>query len=324
MIKRWICALVVAASLTGALSACEQCRATPGDAAKGGGGGLTAGGNDLRYRWSFDTSFDYRNWDRIDADKAKAINDSGSHVHSHIDDWFITSRVGYAVDRDISVGISQNYRHLRTINTTDLLILGQHEYADGFGDIEVDFKFRIKEQQEDGFPVDLAFFVSVKPPTGQQSERSELTGELFAAHDQPSAGALNVTGGVSASKQWGPWGASGAAIFTYKSEGAQNFQEGNTFRLTFSASRELPWQPGGWKFYPTLGVQYLYEFHGKDHGVIDEDHGGKFISIVPSIVAKPIDRLTLSVGMNFPALQNYNGTHQETDFGVMIGIGVRF
>jgi len=321
---RWVNLFLAAVILSGAALACEQCRSTPGDASKGGGGGLTAAGNDLRYRWSFDTSFDYRNWDRIDADKAKSLNDIGNHVHSHIDDWFITARVGYAVNRDISVGVSQNYRHLRTINVNDLLLLGRHEYADGFGDLEFDFKYRFKEQKEDGFPVDLAIFVSVKPPTGQSNERSELTDALFAAHDQPSAGALNVTGGVSASKQWGPWGASGAAIFTYKGEGAQNFREGNTFRLTFSASRELPWQPGGWKFYPTLGVQTLFEFQGRDNGVVDEDHGGQFISVVPSFVAKPLDRLTLSAGITLPVYQEYNGTHQRTDFGVMIGIGVRF
>jgi hypothetical protein len=312
-------------ALAGAAAvACDSCETSVGDPGAGGTVGLTAGIGDLKYRWSLDTTFDYRNWDRINPSVAMEINErENGHTHSNIDDWFVTQRVGYAVNEDLAVGISQNFRHLRNVNIDDPLNLGRHQFAAGFGDLEVDVKWRFKRQRDGGFPVDLSLFGFIKPPTGQTRERTQF-GALFDAEDMPGTGSWDGGFGMSATKRWGGWGASGAMSYTVKGEGSQDFKAGDVLRVSLGASRKLPQEPLGWKLYPSLGVQGVVEFKGKDRGEIDRNHGGETIFVVPGFAAKPLERLTIGVSVPLPVYEELHGFHQKQDFSVQVGIGVRF
>jgi len=317
----WLLLLLACSSPV--VSACESCKSQIGDPARGGGVGLTAGVGDLKYRWSLDFIYEYRNWDRVNPSVALEINDRpNGHMHSVLDEWFATVRVGYQVTKDLELGLSQNYRHLRQVNVFDPLVLGNHEFADGFGDLDLDFKYRFKAQSE-SFPVDLAVFGNLKFPTGQTHERNKQ-GELIDAENQPGSGSWDGSLGVAASKTWGTWGASGTLGYITKGEGAQHFKAGDVLRATASASKKLPWEPAGWKLYPSLGVQFLNEFKGTKNGEIDRNHGGQQVFAIPGISAKPLDRLVLNMSVPMPVYQEYNGTHQKQDYVVHFSVGVRF
>jgi hypothetical protein len=324
----FVCAVVLPASLL----ACDSCRTSSSDPETGGAVSVTAGRlatsevageRPKNYRWKLDTSFEYRNWDRVNPERALEINDTGGHQHGVIEEWFVNVRIAYAVTDNFELGISENYRHLRQVNVFDPLFLGQNEKLESFGDLELDAKYVLKRQQMDGFPVDLALFGSVKFPTGETGERTPQ-GVLFDAENQPGTGSWDGTLGVSASKRWGDWGASGAASFTLKTEGSQDFEAGDLFRLSAGASRKLKAEPAGWKLYPSMGVQGLIEFQGRDRGEIDRNHGGETIYAVPGFAAKPIDRLVLSVAVPVPVYQHLNGTHQKQDYSVVFSVGLRF
>jgi hypothetical protein len=306
------------------LRACDSCRSSAGDPESGGGVSQTAStGGEHPYRWSVDTSFEYRNWDRINPSVAFAINNTeNGHTHSIQDEWFVTTRVGYVVTPDVAVGLSQNYRHLRQVNVNDALTLGHHEVAEGFGDLEFDVKWRFKKQTEK-FPVDLTLFGSLKPPTGQTRERTP-SGELFDTEDQPGSGSWDGAFGVSASHRRGPWGASGSIGYAVKGEGSQHFKAGDVLRISLGAAYRLPVEPLGWKLFASAGAQGLIEFKGKTNGEIDRNHGGQTIYALSGFSAKPIDRLIIGVNAQLPVYQELNGFHQKQDFGVQFSVGVKF
>jgi hypothetical protein len=302
---------------------CDACRVNGGDPRGGGTVGLTAGIGDTAMRWSFDTTFEYRNWDRVNPSWALEINDRPhGHMHGVIDEWFIGERVGYIINRDLSVGLSNSYRNLRQVNVEDPLALGHHEFARGIGDLVLDAKYRIKAQTEN-FPVDLALFGDVKFPSGETKEHTP-DGELFDAENQPGSGSWDGTLGVSASKLWGDWGASSSVSYTTKGEGAQHFKAGDLLRIGMSGSKKLSQEPLGCKIYLSAGLQGLIELKGKDHGEIDRNHGGQSIYAIPGFAVQPVNRLTISVSVPLPFYQELNGTHQKQDWGLQVGVGVRF
>lgn len=322
----WIFIMLVAAA---SLQACDACRFNVSDLGVGGGVGLTAGIGDLKYRWSLDTTFEYRNWDRINPSVAFNINQTDhGHTHDTMDEWTAATRISYNVTNDLNIGLSQNYRKLRDSNVEDSLLLGRHSEAVGFGDLELDFKYCFKHQEEgeDGkgaFPADLAIFGSLKPPTGQTHER-DREGILYDAHDQPGSGSWDGMLGVAVSKRWGAWGASAAVSYSLKGEGTQEYKAGNVVRLALGSSYKLPFRPAGWKLYAALGLQGLIEDKPRAHGEFDRNHGGQFIYAIPGFSAQPTRRLSLNASVIIPVLQEYNGFHQHQDFGAVFGIGVRF
>jgi hypothetical protein len=306
--------------------ACDSCRMTTGTPETGGAVAVSPGRsapNETRCKWSLDTSFEYLNWERVDPQRALDINTSGGHLHGLIDEWFVHVRLACAPTGNLEIGLSQNFKHLRQTNVFDPLDLGGREQLQGFGDLELDAKHLLKRQRKDGFPVDLAVFGGVKFPTGETRERAP-SGMLFDAENQPGSGGWDGTLGVSASKRWGGWGASGAVGFTLKTEGSQAFEAGDVFRLSLGASRKLSAEPAGWKLFPSLGAQGLIEFQGRSGGEIDRNHGGQTIFAVPGFAAKPLDRLVLSVAAPIPVYQELNGTHQKQDFSVVFSVGIKF
>ncbi|HYG73572.1 MAG TPA: hypothetical protein VEK08_00965 [Planctomycetota bacterium] len=315
-------ALGLIALVSTAVSACDSCK-VGGDPERGGAVGLTAGIGDPRYRWTLTTAFEYRNWDRINPSVALEINDRpNGHMHSVLDEWFVTMRVACQATKRLEVGISQGYRHLRQVNVFDPLVLGNHEFANGFGDLELDFKYSLKQQSE-SFPVDVGFFGSIKFPTGDTNEHAP-SGPLIDPENQPGSGSWDGTLGGAVSKSWGAWGASAAISYTVKGEGTQHFKAGDILRGTLSASKKLSHEPLGWKLYPSLGLQSINEFKGKVNGEVDRNHGGQSIFVLPGISAKPLDRLILNMTVPMPVYQEYNGTHQKQDYVVHFSVGVKF
>lgn len=310
--------------LSSALSACDSCRTSGGDPSRGGAAGLTAGSSHEQYKWTADVMYHYKNWDRDNAPHALATNDTrGRHTHGLIDEWTSTVRIGYSVLPDLELGLAQGYRHVRGIEVEDPLLLGAHSVQDGFDDLRFDLRWRFKKQEAGRFPVDLALFGEVKFPTGQTGERA-AGGELAEAEHQPGTGGWDGTLGLAVSRAWGRWGASGAAAYTYKSEGTQGFKYGDVFRLSASGSYRVSPESWGTKIWINLGTQALFESKARNDGVKDPNHGGQTIFVLPGLAVQPLDRLTFSAGVYVPVYQELNGYHQEEDWSGNVGVRIRF
>lgn len=273
-------------------------------------------------RWSLDTSFDYRCFQRNTAENSFKIVQSGHDQHGYRFDYFVSEHISYAISDDLAIGIGAGFRSLHKINVDDPARLGQHETSAGATDPTFDVKYRFMHQTE-CFPLDLAVFAAMKTNFGETQNRRP-SGELFETEDQPGTGSLNGTLGLAASRGWGKWGMSASASYTYKGEGSQKFKEGDVTHMTLSGSRLLSPDCYAWKLYGSVGLQGIIEKHAQEDGITDPDHGGKFMYFVPGIAAKPTDRLVLSLSAPIPVIQDENGTHQKQRWNLHLGVGVRF
>lgn len=244
-------------------------------------------------------------------------------------------RLSYNVTKDLTVGVTQSYRYLRMRNIEGSEeegdpdapdpVLGRRETSKGFGDLVFDVKWRFKKLADKGFPVDLAVFASLKPPSGNTQKRNP-DGERYEAEDQPGTGSWNGTLGLAASKTWdgGTWGASGSVAHTFKGEGTQQFKEGDSTAIALSGSRRLTSAKTSYRVYASLGVQGLIEQKAREDGNKSPDHGGQTLFAVPGISAQPIKRLTLSVNATVPVYQEENGFHQKEAWGMQFHAGIKF
>ena len=276
----------------------------------------------IKYRWSLDTSFEYRNFKRPDVNRAFQIVQAGHDQHAYIDDFFLTEHLGYVINEDLSVGLGGGFRHLRKLNVDDADRLGEHDFSDGMIDPEFDVKYRFKRQTQ-CFPLDLAVYGVVQAPLGRTHEKLP-SGEFFETEDQPGTGAWAGTLGIAGSHGWDKWGASFGGSYTLKGVGARHFKEGDVGRLSISGSRLISPAACRWKLYASLGVQGLIERKAEEDGHKDGDHGGQTIFVLPGIAAKPIDRLVLSLSVPVPVYQEENGSHQKQNYAIQLGMGVRF
>ncbi|MCZ7644288.1 MAG: transporter [Planctomycetota bacterium] len=305
------------------LQACDSCRCSLGDPEAGGAAGLTSGSSSEQYRWAADLSYHYKNWDRVQAHHALAVNDTaGRATHAVLDEWTASLRLSYAVRPDLELGLTQGYRHVRQINAVDPLFAGAHEFSKGFDDLRFDLNWRFMKQREGGFPVDLSLFGEAKFPTGGTTERG--VSARIDAEQQPGSGSWDGTLGLTVSRRWTRWGASGALGYTLKTEGTQDYKAGDVFRAGASGSYRL--SPDGWgaKLWLNLGVQAIFENKARFDGEKDPNHGGQTLFVIPGLAVQPLDRLLFSASLQAPLYQELNGYHQEEDFSVQIGTRVRF
>ncbi|MCK6471898.1 MAG: hypothetical protein L6R28_09135 [Planctomycetes bacterium] len=310
--------------ISSALSACDSCRTSGGDPSRGGAAGLTAGSSAEQFKWSADVTYHYKNWSRDNAAHALAVNDTrGRHTHGLIDEWTSTVRIGYAVTKDLELGLAQGYRQVRGINVGDPLLLGQHDTLRGFDDLRFDLSWRFKKQESGRFPVDLALFGEAKFPTGMTNER--IHGGAWAeAEHQPGTGSWDGTLGVAVSRGWQRWGASGAAAYTYKTEGTQDFRAGDVLRLSASGSYRVSPENWGTKIWLNLGAQAILERKAFEDGQKDSNHGGQTLFLIPGLAVQPLERLTFSAGVYVPVYQELNGYHQREDWSGTAGVRIRF
>ncbi|MBE7463564.1 MAG: transporter [Planctomycetes bacterium] len=322
---RFLWAGLIALGALRAPLACDSCKCTAGDPARGGASGITAGHEHHEdYRWSVDTSYHYKNWDRIKPSHALAINDTaGRHTHAVIDEWTASIRVGYAVTRDVELGLTQGYRHVRQQNGTDPLFAGAHETSNGIDDLRFDFRWRFKRQTESGWPVDLALFGEGLFPTGQVHERGANEARIEAEH-QPGTGGFAGTLGLAVSRGWNRWGASGSVAYTHKTEGTQDYKPGDVLRVSAAGSYRVSPESWGTKIWLNLGVQALFENKSQEDGEKDPNHGGQTIFVIPGLAVQPLDRLIFSASLQQPVYQQLNGYHQEEDWALAFNTRVRF
>lgn len=357
------CIWLLASTLTLGSAACDACRSSLGDPARGGGSGVTAGIGEWRSNLGLSpgNSGTQAPKSAIADGPVPDLTQPGAPQENAAPDlrrWSLDTSFEYREFKHFtpqhSFAIVQSghdqhaylrdyfaMEHIGYVIDEDLAVgVGAGfrqlqkldvDNAARLGQHETsqgasDPEFDVKyrfKHQSECFPCDLALFGSAKTNFGDAHNRRP-TGELFETEDQPGSGSWNGNVGVAASRGWDKWGVSSSASYTYKGEGSQHFKEGDVTRLSLSASRLLSPVACAWKLYGSMGLQGLLEDHARIHGIKDSDHGGRFMYILPGIAAKPSERWVVSLTTPIPVVQKENGTHQRQRYGVQLGVGVRF
>lgn len=190
----------------------------------------------------------------------------------------------------------------------------------GFGDITVGLQFHAITQNH--APVDVAFRISAKLPTGQTDELED-DGTLFETEFQPGSGSADVSFGTAVGKTYGPWAFNADAEYTIASEGSQDTDLGDTIEL--GAAVTYGWDFGGGRSL-TLGGELLFQDQQRETigTEVDENSGGTQLFIAPSLRYSFSERFGVFSAVAFPITEDLNGIQNDTDFRLTTGVSFSY
>jgi len=176
-------------------------------------------------------------------------------------------------------GISEG--ELEEPGEAEIEILGD---SFGFGDITLGAQYHALTQNH--APLDVAFSIGLKLPTGQTDELED-DGTEFETEFQPGSGSADVIVGTAIGKNY--W--------------------------SFDNGRSL-----------TLGGELLFQDQQRETvGLdVDENSGGTQLFIAPSLRYSFTERFGIFGAVAFPITEDLNGIQNDTDFRLTTGISFSY
>lgn len=116
--------------------------------------------------------------------------------------------------------------------------------------------------------------------------------------------------------------------FFYNAEGAvltgsnHGTKIGDQFLYQFGYGRNIP-SPPGWIYAWVVEVDGQYNKKDRIHGIIDQNSGGNYIFVTPSLWISSKD-LTVQFGVGFPLVQNLFGRQRKFDYSINFNLAWSF
>ncbi len=239
-------------------------------------------------------------------------------VHSRRNDMVYNVIMGYGVTDNLSLTLQLPFVERRTKQIKEEEFVGQDENSSGIGDVIAYGKYRF---YNDLFGAAAVF--GVKAPTGEKDERNKQ--EIrFGQEEQPGTGSTDFMLGMSLNKTLGLFTLDGSILYQLKGTGSQDYEFGDIIRANISGAYTLK-ERGE---YP--GVDLLAginsQFAEKDHkdNVKISDSGGTTVFFSPGLSSQLTEKVSTSVSVMLPFIQNLGRSHQEVNLEVLFSIGYNF
>ncbi|HTL70135.1 MAG TPA: hypothetical protein VL404_02470 [Candidatus Eisenbacteria bacterium] len=297
---RWFILFMIAlCAAVPALEACDGCGCTLARC------GLSE--SEAARRWFFDFTVEGQNWDKRDSAGAHTLHHQGHHVHNKTSETFYHHALGFNATDRLTVLAELPYVRRLSTEVDSHARLGHKEFSEGVGDLDVTLTWRFLRNEE-GF---LGLVGGVKFPTGSTTELNS-GGDRFEPELQPGSGSYDGKTGLAFRRQAGPWRFQGNALYTWKTEGDQEFEYGDAFSSYLVADRAVGRIAPGLR----AGADLKFESAGKDReaGVRQADSGGETLLAGPSVTWEAGPDVSLFGNFLFPVYQELGGVHQEVDF----------
>ncbi len=196
--------------------------------------------------------------------------------------------------------------------------------AHGLGDIRLFGRYTVYARNWTGATFRVAPFFGLELPTGEATKTDGL-GRLPPGL-QTGSGSLDPFGGIVASFQSIDWGADAQVSFKANTE-AKGVNIGDVARFDASVQyrlwpRELTAATPGFLF-GLLEVNVVHQGKTRIAGVTNPNSGGLSVFLAPGL-QYATRRWILETAVQFPIIQDLNGTALKRDFTVRAGFRVNF
>ncbi len=226
--------------------------------------------------------------------------------------------LGYGVTENLSLTLQLPYVERRTRQVEDHDFLGQSEKSTGIGDIITYGKYRFYNKL-----FGAAAIFGVKAPTGQIDEH-DRQGSKFEPEEQPGTGSTDFMFGLALNKALGRFTVDGSIIYQLKGTGSQDYEFGDVVRVNIQGActiKERGKYPGV-QLLAGVNAQFAEKDH-QDHDMIS-DTGGTTVFISPGLSTQLNNKISSSVVVGVPVIQNLGRDHQDVDYNVLFSIGFNF
>ncbi|MCH2372649.1 MAG: transporter [Planctomycetes bacterium] len=199
------------------------------------------------------------------------------------------------------------------------------DYVDSFGlgDLALLLKYRYYKIDWEHSTFATAVVTGLEFPTGRTDEKED--GVRLPPRLQPGFGAWNPFAALATRLSLNRVRLDLNTFYKVNTEGSQNFEPGDFLSLSLNGKYRF-WHtkyPG-----PTagvlFGVQWRHQGRDKGDGRSLSDSGSDLILLSPGIGVHPIPNMDLSLSVDVPVYQNYNGEQLGWDVRTILALGFRF
>ena len=194
----------------------------------------------------------------------------------------------------------------------------------GIGDARLFARYTVYRKDGVGRTFRVAPFVGLKLPTGENS-KSDASGRLPAPL-QAGTGSWDVFGGLVVTYASVDWNLDMQASYRANTA-ADGLEVGDVFRGDASLQyRLLPGQVTGATrgfLYGVLEANLVHSKRTRINGIQDPNSGGTTLYLVPGL-QYATRRWIAEVAVQFPTIQDLNGSALERDFTFLAGLRVNF
>ena len=191
----------------------------------------------------------------------------------------------------------------------------------GLGDLKLLAKYQFVQHDTKRSSFRMTYLGGLKLPTGRADATDD--GGPLPAPLQLGTGSYDFIAGSIATYVRNRWGLNAEAILN-KNTKAHDYKFGDILSLNFALGYRI--FPGVYEIYPspyaTVYLELLSQISGKnlERGVKLDDTGGMIVFLSPGIQYVLSRTLLVEASLQYPVLQDLNGTQLGTDFSVNVGI----
>ena len=121
------------------------------------------------------------------------------------------------------------------------------------------------------------------------------------------------------------FGLDASVIYTFRTEGAQDYEFGNALKLNGAVSVKVLELLKGILVYATLEANAVFEDKDEQDGHRVDQSGASILFLTPGLRVEGKDRRWVAyVSAPLPAVQERPSGHQDLDYSILTGITFRF
>ena len=193
----------------------------------------------------------------------------------------------------------------------------------GIGDLSVLAKFRYYKRDWKRSAFHAAVIGGVETPTGETSESQG--GVRVAPGLQPGLGSWNPFLALSTNLDLDRLRFDALAFYKVNTEGSRDFEKGDFLALEVDAAyRFLHTKYPGQTASAKVGLQWRHESKSEQAGITIANSGSDELLLRPGLGWHPAPSIDVSVSVDVPLYQNYDGRQLGLDLRVFLAIGIRF
>lgn len=263
--------------------------------------------------------YEFQDWKPVHRGKVHLRHEEQERdVHSRRNDMIYNVIMGYGITDNLSLTLQLPFVERRTRQIKQEDHLGQKESSSGIGDVITYGKYRFYNKL-----FGAAAIFGVKAPTGEKDERNKQ--EIrYDQEEQPGTGSTDFMLGMSLNKTFGLFTVDGSILYQLKGTGSQDYEFGDIIRANINGAYTLK-ERGE---YP--GIDLLAginsQFAEKDHKNSERisDSGGTTVFFSPGLSSQLTEKVSTSVSVMLPFIQNLGRSHQEVNLEVLFSVGYSF
>lgn len=272
----------------------------------------------IKHKVTAKVLYEHQDWKDAVASQLHTLHHQGHHVHDKQDEEIIHTMLNVQATNLLSLNVDIPYVTKHYIEVDSHPHMGENQTSKGLGDITMTGDYRLIQDQRKSFGV----IAGVKAPTGKTSMRNSFGG-LMEPELQPGSGSLDYIGGLSGAVHPNNLDFVATAIYIYRTEGKQNFKNGDLLSITLYGGRSFHLND---QMILKTGIMFnnQLEKKQKDEDGFIKDSGG-FMMLAGPQFSLEYDQLMVEFSYLAPAIQNLGGIHQELDKGIWTAaIGCKF